>query len=127
MLGCENKTLEVERLAVSESMTGMHAHEGEDDDYEVIRVSISWGMLSILVFAVILTTQLFGLRVFGLRLSQVVATLPLSVAGLVLGGIGFKFGRARRAAKIGLFLNGVVLFCVFVFVPLAFLARRWLS
>ncbi len=108
-------------------MTEIPAYEGEDEDYEVIRVSISWGLLSILVFAAILTTQLFGLRVFGLRLSQVVAaTLPLSVAGLILGGIGLKFGRARRAAKVGVFLNGVVLFCVFLLVLMTFRVWSWL-
>jgi len=109
-------------------MTETYASEGPDDDYEVIRISISWGMLSILVFGVILTTQLFGWRVFGLRLSQVVAaTLPLSVAGVILGGIGLKFGRARRAAKIGIFLNGVVLLCVFSLVLLTLKALRWLA
>lgn len=97
----------------------------EGDDYEVIRVSISWGALSILAFIALMTLQVFGFRVFGLRLGQLTAaTLALAFAGFVLGLIGTRLGRARRAAKVGLFLNGVVLFCVFVLMPLTFQVLR---
>ena len=100
----------------------------EEDDYAVVRVSIGWGTLSILAFAIVLALQLFGRQVFGLRLIQVVgATLPLSFVGLALGLIGTRLGRGRKAAKLGAFLNGVVLFCVFVLLPVVFQVLKRLS
>ncbi len=88
-----------------------------DDDYQVIRLRVSWGAVSILAFAAILTLQLFGhwLRV---SLPQVIlGTAALALAGLVLGLIGMKFGSGRGAARIGAFLNGAVL-GIFVLVPI---------
>ncbi len=89
-----------------------------ENDYQVISLSISWGMLSIAAFAVILTLQLFG-RVLGVSLAQVIgATLVLSIAGFALALIGLRFDRGRGAATVGAFLNGVVL-GIFLLVPVA--------
>lgn len=99
----------------------------EGGDYEVVRLSIGWGSVSILAFATILTLQMFGFRVFGLDLSQVVvATLPLALSGFACGLIGLRFGRGRGAAKVGTFLNGIVLLCIFVLLPLTYQVTKWL-
>ena len=93
-------------------------------DYEVIRISISWGALSIALFVLLMALVIFG----DLRLAQFVfATLSLSIAGSVVGLVGFRFGRSRRAARVGLFLNGVVLVCYFVLVPLIYQVLRRLG
>ncbi len=88
-----------------------------DDDYQVIRLRVSWGAVSILAFAGILILQLFG-RWLQVSLRQVIfGTAALALAGLVLGLIGMKFGRGRAAARIGAFLNGAVL-GIFLLVPI---------
>lgn len=111
-------------MPINESTARRPTRE-RDDDYEVVRISISWGMLSIVAFAVILTLQMFGIRVLGLSLAQVVgATLVLSFVGFALGLVGVRFGRARGAAKLGAFLNGVVLLCIFILLPLTFAILR---
>ena len=88
-------------------------------------MSISWGALSIAAFMVIMTLQIFGFTVFGLRIAQItMATLGLSALGFSLGLIGMRLGRGRKAARLGAFLNGVVLFCVFVLLPVTFQVLR---
>ena len=73
----------------------------------------------------IMAIQFFGYTFFGLRLAQMaLSTLGLSALGFTLGLIGMRFGRGRRAARLGAFLNGVVLFCVFVLLPLTFQILR---
>ncbi len=90
-----------------------------DDDYQVIRLRVSWGALSVVAFVSILSLQMFGDRL-GISLAQMIGgTLALSVAGFALGVIGLRFGRSRGAARAGLFLNGVVLACVFIILPVA--------
>ncbi|MEM7351793.1 MAG: hypothetical protein AAF657_13430 [Acidobacteriota bacterium] len=102
--------------------------EGEDGDYEVIRLSISWGMLSLLAFASLLTVQLFGPRVFGMAFERAVAlTLPLSLGGFVLGLVGLRYGDGPQIARLGVFLNGVVLLCIFVLLPATFFIMRRLG
>ncbi len=96
-----------------------HPRQPGPDDYEVIRLSISWGALSILAFLLLMALQVGGARFLDLRLFQVVvATLALAAAGFVFGLVGMKFGRGRQAARLGVFFNGAVLFSVFVLVPL---------
>ena len=105
-----------------------HTPEGEYDDYEVFRLSISWGMLSIMAFVVVLMLQMFDSGTFGLTSFQAVAaTLPLSFLGFVLGVLGIRYGRGQRAARIGVFLNGVVLCCIFVLLPVTFQILRRFS
>ncbi len=88
-----------------------------DDDYQVIRLRVSWGAVSILAFAAILTLQLFG-RLLKVSLQQVIfGTAALALAGLVLGLIGMRLGRSRAAARVGAFLNGAVL-GIFLLVPI---------
>ncbi len=96
-----------------------------ENDYQVIRLRVSWGALSVLAFAAVLTLQLFG-RVLGVSLREVIAgTMGLSVAGFALGLIGLRYGRSRGAARAGAFLNGVVLLCIFVILPAtAMILRR---
>ncbi len=78
-----------------------------DDDYQVIRLRISWGFLSIIAFVGILALQIDTL---GVSLPQMIGgTLVLAISGFVLGLIGLKFGRSRGAARAGVFLNGTVL------------------
>ncbi len=97
---------------------------GFENDYQVIPLSITWGSMSIVAFVIILILQLSG-RMLGLGLFQIIgATLGLSVAGFVLGLIGLKFGRSHGAAKVGAFLNGVVLLCIFVILPVVFQILR---
>lgn len=107
----------------------MDSHgEREADDYQVIRISISWGALSVVAFLLLMGLQIFGIRFFQLRLTQVtVATLTLSIAGFVLGLVGMRAKSGRRAARLGVFLHGTVLFCVFVLVPLTFQVLRRLG
>ena len=98
-----------------------------DDEYEVLRISISWGLLSILAFAAAIVLHIFGWRFFGLGIARLALwTLGLSAGGFVLGLIGLRVGRGRRAARLGTFLNGVVLFCVFVLLPVSFYVSRML-
>ena len=88
-----------------------------DDDYQVIRLRVSWGAVSIVAFAAILILQLFG-RWLRFSLPQVIfGTAGLALAGLVLGLVGLRFGRSRGAARAGAFLNGAVL-GIFVLVPI---------
>ncbi len=98
-----------------------------DDDYQVVRLRISWGSLSVVAFIVILILQLFG-RQFGANLIEVnLGTMALSAAGFVLGLIGLKLGDSRGAARLGAFLNGVVLLCIFVILPVTFMILRRLG
>ena len=98
-----------------------------ENDYQVIDLSISWGMLSVVAFAAVLALQLFG-RVLGVGLREVIfGTLALSIAGFILGLIGLKLGRSRGAARVGAFLNGVVLLVIFVILPVAFQVLRRLG
>ncbi len=79
-----------------------------DNDYQVIRISLNWGALSISALAVTLTVNVAGDNL-GASFGQLVAaTMGLSVIGLAFGLIGMKFGRHRGAARVGAFLNGVV-------------------
>ncbi len=88
-----------------------------DNDYQVIRLSISWGATSIIAFAGILIIQRFP-SALGISLPQMIGgTALLAITGLALGLIGLKFGRSRGAARIGTFLNGTVL-GLFVLVPI---------
>ncbi len=99
----------------------------EGGDYGVVRLRINLGILSIAAFALILVAHLFGMRVFRLSIAMVTgATLLLSVGGLVTGLLGMRFGRRRRTARLGVFLNGAVLFCFFVILPVTFWVLRWL-
>ena len=100
---------------------------GFDNDYQVINLSISWGMLSIVAFAVILTLQVFG-RVLGVTLAQMtLVTLSLAFVGFAVGLVGLRSGRGRGAARVGAFLNGTVLLCVFVILPVAYQILRRLG
>ena len=88
-----------------------------DDDYQVIRLSISWGALSILAFVAILVLQLFS-RHLGISLPQMIgATALLGLGGFAIGLVGLRFGRAPGAARVGVFLNGAVL-GIFLLVPI---------
>lgn len=88
-----------------------------DNDYQVIRLSISWGMFSIAAFVGVLTLQVFGPQL-GVNLIQVIGgTMALSMGGFAAGLIGLKFGNNRGGAKVGAFLNGVVLLCLFIILP----------
>lgn len=88
-----------------------------DDDYQVIRLKVSWGAVSIVAFTAILILQLFG-RWLRVSLPQVIfGTAALALAGLVLGLIGLRFGQSRGAARVGAFLNGSVL-GIFLLVPI---------
>ncbi len=90
---------------------------GFGDDYQVIRLQISWGACSVLAFAAILAIQLLG-RWLGISLVQsIVSAALLAIVGLILGLIGLKFGRARGAARVGVFLNAVVI-GMFLLLPL---------
>ncbi len=100
---------------------------GFEEDYQVIRLKVSWGALSVIAFVTVLTLQLFG-RTLGVSLRDVIgATMALSVAGFVLGLIGLWFGKSRGAARAGAFLNGVVLLCIFVILPATYMILRWLG
>ncbi len=90
---------------------------GLEDDYQVIRFRIGWGTLSILSFAAILAIQLFGRWLEISLVRSIIATALLAIGGLVLGLIGLKFGRARGAARVGVFLNGAVI-GILLLVPL---------
>ena len=95
-----------------------------ENDYQVISLSISWGMVSITAFVAIVALQIFDL---GANLTQVVfATMGLAIGGFALGLIGLKFGRSRVAARTGAFLNGVVLLCIIVILPVTLMVLRWL-
>jgi len=97
-----------------------------DNDYQVIRLSITWGATSVGIFVVVLGLQVFG-RALGVSLAQVIgASFALAVAGLALGLIGLRFGRSRGAARAGAFLNGVVV-GIFVLAPVAAQILRWLG
>ncbi len=107
-------------------MVGPGASDYEND-YQVIRLRVSWGMLSVLAFAAVLTLQLFG-RTLGVSLAQATGgTLVLSVAGLALGLVGLRCGKSRGAARLGAFLNGVVLLCIFVILPATSMILRRLG
>ena len=104
---------------MNESTSDASTRMGEEEDYEVFRLSIGWGMLSILVFVLILALQVFDTGIWGLSSGQAVAaTLPLSVIGFVLGLLGVKYNRGQSSARIGVFLNGAALFCIFVLLPI---------
>jgi len=104
------------------------APAAEDEDYEVLRISITWGGLSIAAFALVMGLQIFGVNSLQLSYLEVIAaTFALSFAGLALGLVGMKIGRGRRSARLGVFLNGVVLFCIFVLVPLTWRVLRRLG
>ncbi len=98
-----------------------------DDDYQVVRLRISWGALSVAAFVVGMVLQLLGWRL-GVSLGQLTAaTMALSVAGCALGLIGLRFGKSRGAARVGAFLNGVVLLCIFILLPAAYTILRRLG
>ncbi len=108
---------------MSETRTGPGFSDFEDD-YQVIRLSVNWGSTSIVAFAAVVILNMGG-RFLGLGLFQIIgATLALSIAGFLLGLIGLKFGRGRGAARVGVFLNGVVLLCNLVILLVAFLIMR---
>ncbi|MEM7584139.1 MAG: hypothetical protein AAF560_12200 [Acidobacteriota bacterium] len=97
----------------------------DNDDYDVIQISLNWGFLSLLAFLTIVTFQMFGTDFLHLRLTHVIfSTLVLAPVGFVLGLIGLKFGRSPQIARVGVFLNGVVIFCVLVLLPLTFAILR---
>ncbi len=105
--------------------SGPYVNPSDGDDYGVVHVSLSWGFLSLLAFLVVVTFQLFGSEVLHLQFNYIIfSTLILSPVGFVLGLIGLKFGRSPQIAKVGVFLNGVVLFCIFVLLPVTFAILR---
>ena len=105
----------------------MEASGQVEDDYQVVRLSIGWGPVSILTFVAILILQIFGNR-FGASLGQVIfGTMAMAAAGLILGLIGLKFGHSRDAARAGAFLNGVVLLIIFIVLPVFYQIMRRLA
>ena len=95
-----------------------------ENDYQVISLSISWGLVSVLAFAAVLALQLLGRR-FGVGVPQMFGgTLLLSVVGLICGLVGLRVGHARGAARVGAFLNGVVLLCITIILPFVFQILR---
>jgi hypothetical protein len=95
-----------------------------ESDYQVISLSISWGLVSVVAFIAVLALQLLGRRL-GLGVPRVFGgTLLLSLIGLLCGLIGLRFGRARGAARAGAFLNGVVLLCIAIILPFVFQILR---
>ncbi len=101
--------------------------EPDDEDYAVVSVPLSWGTVSLACFALLLLIQLGGHRWLGLGLGVVaLSTVPLSLSGLIAGAIGWKRGKSRKTARMGVFLNGIVLFCYFVVLPVTFFVLRWL-
>ncbi len=106
---------------------GDHGYSDFDNDYQVIRLSVTWGSLSVVAFVAIVVLNL-GARWFGLGLFKIIgATMALSASGFVLGLIGLKLGNSRGAARVGAFLNGVVLLCIFVILPVVFMILRRLG
>ncbi len=100
---------------------------GFDNDYQVINLSISWGLVSVLAFTAVLVLQLLGGRL-GVNVAEMfLGTLLLAAAGLLCGLIGLRFGRSRGAARVGAFLNGTVLLCVVVILPFVFQILRRLG
>ena len=87
-----------------------------EDDYEVIPLKVSWAALSILFFLLALPARdLLQLlpwrpqRPWIWPLVPPMVILGLSFLGLLSGLLGLKFSDRRGMARIGTFLNGVVL------------------
>ncbi len=98
-----------------------------DSDYEVVGLRVGWGGTSVIAFVATLSLHVFS-GVLGISLRQaMVGTLVLPVAGLGLGLIGLRFGHSRRASRAGVFLNAVVLLCIFVILPATTTILRWLG
>ncbi len=96
-----------------------YGFEPDVDDYDVVHVSLNWGILSLVAFLIVVTFQVFDLGFLNVSLVHVMRiTMVLTPVGFILGLIGMKFGDGRQIAKIGAFLNGVVLFCILVLLPL---------
>ena len=94
------------------------------DEYSVVRIRPSWGLLSIFIFAYSLPIR-YWLRFLPWHPFQywsqpgrvVLATLGLSILGMIVAGFGLRAaaapgahqGRGHGLSRIGLFLNGAVL------------------
>lgn len=103
-----------------------------DDDYEVISLKISWAALSILSFLLTLPArdllQLLPWRPQNIWLWPLVppmVILGLSILGFLFGALGLKYSAHRGMAKIGMFLNGVVLAIVLALTALWFFIVAW--
>lgn len=99
-----------------------------DDDYQVIRLSLRFGSLSILMFVTTLAVHVVGDN-FGANVGQMVfATFGFTGAGLVLGLLGLKFDRGGRgAARAGVFLNGSVVGIFLIILPAVYQILKRLS
>ncbi len=87
-----------------------------EEDYEVISLKISWAILSISCFLLTLPAK-YLLHLLPWRPQPIwlwplvppVVILGLSILGFVMGWIGVRFSQRRSLAKVGMFLNAVVL------------------
>ncbi len=96
-----------------------------EEDYEVIALRISWPMVSIGCFLLTLPAKyLLGFlpwRPQPIWLWPLVPPLVifgLSILGFVVGWIGFRYSERQGLAKVGMFLNGVVLAIVVLMILL---------
>ncbi len=101
-------------------LTGEHDPSGE---YRVVQLRLSWGLLSIFIFAFSLPIR-YWLHFLPWHPYQywyrpgymVLATLGLSTVGMIVAWLGLRAARrdpsgkeiGRGASRLGLFLNGTV-------------------
>lgn len=90
---------------------------GADDAYDVVVGREGWGVLSLLAFVLALTSRLVLRAVLPPELRAtwyfpflvVVVTPSLAALGLLLGLLGMRLSRSGGWARVGVFLNAVVL------------------
>lgn len=99
-----------------EEGTSEGVEAGWDNDYEVISLQLHWASFSILFFLLTLPAEyLLGFlpwrpqRIWLWPLVPPLVILGLSILGFACGWIGYRFSDKKRTARVGMFLNGVVL------------------
>jgi len=108
------------------------AHDLIGDEYDVVALRLRWGGLSVAFFlASLLSPYLLRLQpwrpeeLWRWPLVKVLAVAATALVGLVAGLVGVRYSPARGLARTGVFLNGVVVACIFLVILGMFAILRY--
>ncbi len=98
---------------------------GEDPDaYEVIRLRLSWGGVSLALLTVLVAFNAFLMQLGTQRIILLALTPLLLLTGLVLGGVGLKFDKKKAVARWSVLLNGSIVALIILLAVAWYLIRR---
>lgn len=97
-------------------MAELRGREAQANEYDVVRLRPSWGVLSLLTVPLMLSAHLVlrylpwrPQRIWTWPLVYVLVVLGLAAVGLAAGLLGMRYSPRKTAARFGALINGAIL------------------